>query len=81
LRESVEYNDDLIYANITGGGVSITVAPQMVKVAEAICKDHGFSFKAGYTAHQEDVMMCSKRGYDALEKVTNNAHAVYKEWS
>lgn len=69
-----------IRPNITAGGVAIHCEPSQVNKAQSICKELGASFSAGYTSHQENVMMRSQDGYDKLEKVTNDAIAVIKEW-
>lgn len=69
-----------ISSNITGGGVAIHCEPNQVNKAQAICKEIGASFSAGYTSHQQDVMMRSQDGYDHLKQVTNDAIAIIKEW-
>lgn len=69
-----------IESNITAGGVSVYCEPDQVNTARKICKKLGVSFHAGYTSHQEDVMMQTKSGYDKLVQVTNDAIAVSKEW-
>jgi len=46
-----------IEANITAGGVAVCPEPQQATQAQQICKASGASFNAGYSAHQEDVML------------------------
>jgi hypothetical protein len=70
-----------IESNITAGGVSIYCEPDQVNIAKSICKDLGASFGAGYTSHQEEVMMQTQSGYEKLKQVTNDAISVIKEWS
>lgn len=69
-----------IRANITAGGVAIHCEPSQINKAQDICKELGASFSAGYTSHQESVMMRSQDGYNHLKQVTNDAIAVMKEW-
>ena len=69
-----------IEANITAGGIDIRCDPDQVNTAKAICKELGASFSGGYTSHQEDIMMRSQDGYTKLEKDTNNANSIIKEW-
>jgi len=69
-----------IESSITAGGVAIYCEPDQVNSAKAICKELGASFDAGYTSHQEGIMMQTKDGYDHLKQVTNDAIAVIKEW-
>ena len=69
-----------IEANITAGGISIHCEPDRVNDARAICDERQASFDAGYTSHQEDVMMRSKSGCEKLAEITNDAIAVIKEW-
>lgn len=69
-----------IRSNITAGGISIHCEPDQVNDARVICKEFGASFSAGYTSHQENVMMRSQDGYEHLKQVTGDAIAVSKEW-
>jgi len=69
-----------IEANITAGGVAVCPEPQQATQAQQICKDSGASFNAGYSAHQEDVMLRSPDGWNVAERVTNDARSVLKEW-
>ena len=69
-----------IEANITAGGISIYCEPNQVNIARAICEKLSASFDAGYTSHQENIMMQTKVGYNELVRVTNDAIAVIKEW-
>jgi hypothetical protein len=69
-----------IEASITNAGISISCAPDQVNNAEAICKELGASFDAGYTSHEVDKMVLSKDGYDKLAQITDDAIAVIKEW-
>ena len=69
-----------IESNITAGGIAIYCEPDRVNDVQSICRELGASFNAGYTSHQEDVMMQSQDGYDKLVQVTNDAISVIKEW-
>lgn len=70
-----------IEANITAGGVSIYPEPDLISQAETICKKHNASFRAGYTEHQESVMLQSDSGWKTCEKVTNDSNAAYQEFT
>jgi len=69
-----------IEANITAGGISIHCEPDRVNDARTICDEHQASFDAGYTSHQEDIMMQSESGRKKLAEITNDAISVIKEW-
>lgn len=69
-----------IRSNVTAGGLSIHCEPDQVNTAKAICKEFRAGFSAGYTSHQEDVMMRSRDGYEHLKQVTDDAISVIKEW-
>jgi hypothetical protein len=69
-----------IRSNITAGGISIHCEPDQVNQARSICKEFKASFDAGYTAHQEDIMLRSPSGYEELKRAKNDAIAVIKEW-
>lgn len=68
-----------IDANITTGGVAIHVTPDQVNQAESICGHFKASFKAGYSAHEEDAMLHGG-SFDHVERVTNNAQSIKQEW-
>jgi hypothetical protein len=69
-----------IDANITAGGVAIYCSPDQIDMARSICKLHGASFDAGFTSHQEDVMLRSQTGHNTVERVTRDALSVMREW-
>lgn len=68
-----------IEANITAGGVAIHATPDQVDRAREICREAGAIFSAGYSMHQEEVMLRGS-GWDVVEQVTNDAIAILKEW-
>lgn len=75
-----QLNQAGIEANITAGGVAVHPTPDRVNEAKRMCTEARASFKAGYSLHQEGVLL-DGGGYDHLAKVTNNARSIVQEWS
>lgn len=70
-----------IDSNITAGGVAVHITPDQLQQAQALCRELGCSFDPGVSGHQQEVLMMSDAGFEALKRVTDDAIAVLKEWS
>ena len=68
-----------IDANISTGGVAISVKPDRVNQAKEVCLKHGAIFSPGYSRLEEATLL---RGGDLeeVERAKNNAIAVIQEW-
>lgn len=64
---------------ITSGGVSIQATPDQINQAQSICLENGASFDAGFSAHEENILI-RNGSIDFVERVTDNAIAVLQEW-
>lgn len=67
-----------IDSNITTGGIAIRPEPTQISTMLAACKDAGFLCRPGFSSAEESLLLDSH--YDFVERVTNNARSIAKEW-